>query len=113
MRIEAKCLLYDIQQAADRIAEFTESVSLADYQNSALIQSAVERQFEIIGEAVNRLSDIEQTLANRFSERRRIIDFRNRLIHGYSIIDNRTAWNVIQNNLPILAREVETLMHEE
>ncbi|MYC08054.1 MAG: DUF86 domain-containing protein [Chloroflexi bacterium] len=112
MQVEAKCLLFEIQQAAGHIVEFTQGVSFADYQNSALIRSAVERQFEIIGEAVNRLSDIDETLSNRINERRRIIDFRNRLIHGYSVIDNRTVWDVIQSNLPILAREVETLMRE-
>ena len=113
MQIETKSLLYDIQQAAGSIAEFTEGVSLADYLNNLLIRSAVERQFEIIGEAINRLSQIDSYAASRITAHRQIVNFRNQLIHGYSVVSDQAVWDVIQNNLPILAREVETLMREE
>ena len=112
MRVEIKSVLYDIHTDANRIREFTQGASFADYQNNAMMRSAVERQFEIIGEAVNRLSDINPDLAYRISERRRIIDFRNQLIHGYFVVDDRVVWDVIQAKLPILEREIVALLPE-
>lgn len=91
MQIEAKSVLYDIQLAVSRIQEFTRNANFTDYQRNVMMRSAVERQFEIIGEAVNRLSDINPRLAHRITERRRIISFRNQLIHGYFVIDDRVV----------------------
>ena len=71
-----------------------------------MMRAAVERQFEIIGEAVNRLSDLNSDLAQRISERRRIINFRNQLIHGYFVVDDRVVWDVIQTKVPVLASEI-------
>ena len=113
MQIEAKCLLFDMQKSIGLIEEFTKDVSFDRYRNNAMMRSAVERQFEIIGEAVNRLSKLDRELASRISARRRIINFRNQLIHGYSVVDNRAVWDVIQTDLPTLAREVKTMMSEE
>jgi uncharacterized protein with HEPN domain len=84
MRLEAKKYLYDIQQAADLLAAFTEGKSFADYQGDAMLRAAVERQFEIIGEALAELARLDESLAAGISEYRRIIAFRNILIHGYA-----------------------------
>ena len=108
MQIEAKSVLYDLQLAVSRIQEFTRDANFADYQRSVMTRSAVERQFEIIGEAVNRLSDIDADLACRITERRRIINFRNLLIHGYSVVDDRLVWDVIQTRLPILTERLQS-----
>ncbi len=80
MQLEAKKYLYDIQQAAGRIAEFTAGKRLEDYRSNAMLRAAVERQFEIIGEA--QLARLDERLVARISEHRRIIAFRNILIHG-------------------------------
>ena len=112
MEIESKSILYDIQQAVNLISQFTLDAGFSDYENNAMIRSAVERQFEIIGEAVNRLSEFNPGLAHRISERRRIINFRNQLIHGYSVVDDRVVWDVIQTKLPILAEEVRTMLQD-
>ena len=112
MRIEAKCILYDIQLAISRIQEFTHDANLTDYQRNAMMRSAVERQFEIIGEAINRLSKIAPEPASRITARRRIVNFRNQLIHGYFVVDDRAVWDVIQTHLPTLASEVEALLQE-
>ncbi len=96
MRLEVKKYLYDIQQAAEFIASFTAGKAFADYEADALLRSAVERQFEIIGEALARLARLDETLASRISEYRRIIAFRNILIHGYADIDHRIVWDIIE-----------------
>ena len=112
MQIEAKSILYDIQLAVSRIQDFTRDVNFSDYQGDVMMRPAVERQFEIIGESVNRLSDINPRLDHRITERRRIIIFRNQLIHGYFVIDDRVVWDVIQTKLPVLAREVTEFLNE-
>jgi uncharacterized protein with HEPN domain len=110
MRLEAKKYLYDVQQAAARIAEFTAGKQFEDYQSSAMLRAAAERQFEVIGEALAQLIRLDASLSARISEHRRIIAFRNILIHGYADVDDRLVWDVIQAKLPVLRREVEQLL---
>jgi uncharacterized protein with HEPN domain len=96
MRLEAKKYLYDIQQAAERIAEFTDRKGFEDYRSDAMLRGAVERQFEVIGEALAQLIRLDETLATRITEHRRIVAFRNTLIHGYANVDDRVVWDVVQ-----------------
>lgn len=111
MRLEAKKYLYDIQQAALRIAEFTSGKRLEDYRTDPMLRSAVERQFEIIGEALAQLAKVDDALVRRISEHRRIIAFRNILIHGYAELDDRLVWDIIESKLPILRSETEALLN--
>ena len=110
MRLEAQKYLEDIRQAIELLSQFTQGKTFADYSRDALLRSGVERQFEIIGEALNQLSTIDPTTVDRISEHRRIIAFRNILIHGYSAIDDKVVWDIIETKLPVLHREVETLL---
>jgi uncharacterized protein with HEPN domain len=103
-------LLEDIRRAAELILQFVHGRSLSDYTQDALLRSAVERQFEIIGEAVNRLTKADTALAAQLSGQRQIISFRNILIHGYDIVDHDVVWDVVQNDLPVLKAEVEKLL---
>lgn len=112
MRLEAKKYLYDIQQAAARIADFTAEKEFEQYRTDAMLRAAVERQFEILGEALAQLARLDDVLASRISERRRIIAFRNILIHGYADVDDRLVWDVVKTKLPALRREVDALLAE-
>jgi len=78
-----------------------------------MLRSAVERQFEIIGEALTKLAKVDQETAALISEHRRIIAFRNILIHGYAQIDDRLVWGVLDAKLPTLSLEVKKLLDEE
>jgi uncharacterized protein with HEPN domain len=111
MQLEAKKYLYDIQQAAGRIAEFTTGKRLEDYRGNAMLRAAVERQFEIIGEALARLIRLDETFAACITEHRRIVAFRNILIHGYADVDDRLVWDVVEAKPPVLRREVEALLN--
>jgi len=112
MRLEAKKYLYDIQQAAERIAEFTARKEFQDYRNNAMMRGAVERQFEIIGEALTRLLRVEESLATRITEYRRLVASRNILIHGYADVDDRIVWDVVETKLPVLRKEVQAILAE-
>ena len=70
-------------------------------------------EFEIIGEAMTRLAGVDEELVGRITQYRRIIAFRNVLIHGYADVDNRLVWGVVELNLPTLAKEVDALLQEE
>ena len=112
MRLEARKYLYDIQRAVDLLVDFTSQKTFADYQADVLLRSAVERQFEIIGEAMTHLARTDESATARISHHERIIAFRNILIHGYADVDDRLVWDVLEHNLPILTREVDALLSE-
>ena len=77
MKDEIRKNLIDILQAAEEIQRFTHKMNFKEYQNSVITQGAVERDFEIIGEALSRIKRIDEELLERISERHRIIGFRN------------------------------------
>ncbi|UCH26532.1 MAG: DUF86 domain-containing protein [Trueperaceae bacterium] len=104
--------LEDIRDATAFILEVTRSKTLEDYRDDRILRQAVERNFEIIGEAVRRLDQHDPHTAARLSDYRRIIAFRNVLIHGYDLVDHALVWEVITNQAPILVSEVEALLHE-
>jgi uncharacterized protein with HEPN domain len=110
MRLEAKKHLYDIESALRLLAEFTANKSFADYAGDALLRAAVERKFEIVGEALVKLAKFDEDLAARISEYRRIIAFRNILIHGYADVDDQLVWDILETKVPVLRREVEALL---
>ena len=75
-----------------------------------MLRAAVERKFEIIGEALSKLSKDDSAIASRISEHARIIAFRNILIHGYAEIDDRPASDILENKPPSLQQEVDELL---
>ena len=91
------------------IAEFTLGKSFRHYQQDGMMRAAVERPFEIIGEALNQLLQQEPRLASEISNAPRIIAFRNRLIHGYASISSEIVWGVVETGLPVLIEETERL----
>lgn len=109
-RLEVRKYLYDIQQAAKRIQTFTRSCSLSDYEANAMLRSAVERQLEIVGEAIGRLLRQEPGLEAAISQARRVVGLRNRLIHGYADISNDIVWAIATIDVPRLLAEVTTLL---
>ena len=112
MEIEIRGHLWDIRDAAKLILESTAEISLEDYEENQLLRSAVERQFEIIGEATRRLANNDITIAEQITDYKTIIGFRNRIIHEYDNITNRTVWEIIQHNLPTLLTEVTNLLEK-
>src|SRR5436309_2355923 len=106
MTVATKKLLLDVREAGESILQHTAGKNLAEYSADRFFRRAVEREFEIIGEALNRLERLDPETANRISELRRIVDFRNRIIHGYDTVDDAVVWGTVEGHLPILIREV-------
>jgi uncharacterized protein with HEPN domain len=108
----SRALLYDIQQAGALVEHFISGKPFDDYVADPLLRSGVERQLEIIGEALNQLAKLDPDEAARITDYRRIIALRNILVHGYARIDHRVIWNIIERSLPALRREVNALMRQ-
>jgi len=104
-----KCL-YDIKIAAEEIDSFfeTESRDFENYKGNSLLKRAIERNLEIIGEAMNRIlkEDPDFNLENA----KRIIGLRNQIIHGYDTVSDESIWGIITNHLPKLKTEVDSLI---
>ena len=112
MRLELAKYLYDMQHAAASLAAFIEGRTWSDYERNAMLRAAVERQFEIIGEALAQLAKRDPDMAARISEYQRVIAFRNVLIHGYAEVDNRLVWDLSQTRLPKLRQQVDELLQK-
>ncbi len=106
---EIKTWLYDILNAIVEIESFFDDMpkEFAKYQNDLRTKRAVERNIEIIGEALSRILKRDKTIVILNS--RKIIDTRNRIIHGYDPVSDDVIWGIVIRHLPILQTEVEKL----
>ena len=102
--------LTDILDASRFILQSTLTASGEQYDVDRLLRNAVERNFEIIGEALNRLRREDPDVVRHIGDFERIIAFRNLLAHGYDMLDHKQVWKVIQHDLPRLVTDVEALL---
>ena len=101
--------LFDIQSSISLIESFIQDIDSFDkYQKDIKTQSAVERQLAIIGEVVSKLKQVDANFT--LNNAKKIIDFRNRLIHSYDNIDNSIVWVVIKRHIPLLKKEIESYL---
>jgi len=112
MQDNIKKYLYDILVSAKSIFDYLgEKRDFTVYENDKLLRRAVEREFEIIGEATNRILKIDENFSIENAER--IVSLRNYVIHGYDKVDNVIIWGIISRDLPKLKKEVEKLLNNE
>lgn len=112
MRHKAPKLLEDIRDSATFIQEAVASLTLDAYARDRIRRQAIERNFEIIGEALNRLSRVDPQVSRRIGPAPQIISFRNILIHGYDVVDHEVVWEIIRHELPELLKRVQQLLDE-
>lgn len=110
---DPRTYLWDARRAAQHIQVFIEARTWNDYATDALLRSAVERQFEIVGEALNRLRQTDEALAMKVPDIARIVAFRNLLIHGYASIDDRLVWDTAIDRVAPLIETLRHLLGEE
>jgi uncharacterized protein with HEPN domain len=110
MRREALKRLHDALEAIEAIERFIENCTLDRYLDTELIQSAVERKFEIIGEALKRAQEADTSVLDVIPDLRRIVGTRNRIIHVYETVDQLILWDAIQNDLPGLKASLRVVL---
>ncbi len=109
MKLEIRKFLYDIKESIESIENFLgDKRDFNIYIADKMLRRAVEREFEIIGEAMNRIEKYDFTID--ISSKKQIINMRNRVIHGYDKIDNEIIWGTIVRHLPKLKQEIESLL---
>ena len=105
-----KKYLYDIIDCCQFLLDFTEGKTVNDYKNDRAFRSAVERELQIIGEAITQLDGVSPETADQISEHRNIIGFRNVLVHGYANLNPETVWNVVTDKLGVLLEQSRSLL---
>lgn len=108
MKNEIKKFLYDIKESIDSIESYLgDKRDFKVYQNNKMLRRAIEREFEIIGEAMTRIVKLDEKI--NISTKKQIINMRNRVIHGYDKIDDAIVWGTIVRHLPVLKKEIQNL----
>ena len=110
MQRDPRAFLWDVREAALAIQSFTQGMDAMAFENNELVQAAVERKFEVIGEALNQLSKLDASMAAQLPDLPHVVAFRNQLIHGYATVNPRTVWGISRKSLPNLITAVQGLL---
>lgn len=104
--------LYDLKIAIEEVDLFFEERPkiYSEYKNDLILRRAIERNLEIIGEAMNRI--LKEAPDFRIENTRKIIGLRNQIIHGYDSVSDESIWGIVINHLPNLRSEVDKLINE-
>ena len=109
MKIEIKKYLYDILTSINSIEEYLEGKrDFFEYKKNKLLRRGIEREIEIIGEAMNKILVIQPDC--RIENARKIVNTRNWVIHAYDSVDDIVIWNIVSNHLPKLKIEIDNLL---
>jgi len=110
MPCDARAYLADIVESCDAIESAVDGLDLRQYLENRLVRSSVEREFIIIGEAIVVLSRKSPDEYAAITKALRIVDFRNRLTHEYSTVDDEFVWAIVAHDVPVLRAECQTLL---
>jgi len=110
MHADARKLLWDALQAAERVARFTRGKTFDEYLIDELLRSGVERQLAIVGEALAQLRRIDPATAGSIPALPRVIGFRNVLVHAYASVDSRVVWGIVEADLEPLRLSLGALV---
>jgi len=112
MKREIKKYLFDIKTSIDSINEYLgESRDFFEYQENKLLRRGIEREIEIIGEAMSKILNLDPNI--QIVNARKIVDTRNWVIHGYDKVDDVVIWGIVSNHLPKLKVEIEEILKKE
>jgi uncharacterized protein with HEPN domain len=112
MDIKIQVWLLDIKVCIEEIFEFFgDKRDFIEYQNDKMRKKAIERNLEIIGEAMNRILKIDANFP--LDNAKKIVGTRNRIIHSYDNISDEVIWTIIVRELPLLKKQVDELITEE
>ena len=93
--------------------DFTSDAAFREYEEDLMLRSAVERQLEVIGEALGQAASEEAGLEREIPAIPRIVALRNRVIHGYDSVDDEIVWDIVQTNIPSLHRQLKRVLSEK
>jgi uncharacterized protein with HEPN domain len=106
----ARDCLNDIVANVEELLRFVGGMTFEQYQTDRKTQAAVERKFEVIGEALNRLARVDAEILSEIRNYRSIISFRNILAHGYDSVEDRVVWGIIEHDLSQLRSDAAAFL---
>lgn len=107
---DLKLYLWDMYRAGTDILTFTNEKNLQDYLSDSLVRAAVERKFEIIGEALAQARELYPEIREAFDDHKEIVALRNRVIHGYFSVQDTLIWSILKVYLPPLLVRIEAIL---
>lgn len=107
---DPKKYLYDIINCSEFVLQLAKDKTVEDYKNDRVFRSALERELQIIGEAMLQLDRVSPETVEEISEHRNIIGFRHVLVHGYDSLDPDTVWNVVETKIALLLKQTKALL---
>ena len=111
MKPDIKKYLFDVNVSITSIFEYLgDNRDFTKYLNNKQLRRAVEREIEIIGEAINKA--LKQDPDLKIDNARRIVDTRNWVIHGYDKVDDVIIWGIVVNHLPKLQQEIQAYLQD-
>jgi uncharacterized protein with HEPN domain len=110
MQPELRERLTHVLDAGEMILEFTAGKTFDEYDKTRLLSAATEREFMIVGEALREAARVDPTIRTRITSFRRIVDFRNVIVHDYATVYNEGVWRIIEEHLPLLLTEVRAIL---
>lgn len=110
MRPEGRKHVFDMISAVRAVTQFAEGKTRKDYETDLLLRSAIERQLQILGEALIRLRRVDPESVDQISRAREIVGFRNVVVHAYDQVSESVVWSIVEHYLPPLLRELQTLL---
>jgi len=103
----------DAIRACEQISQFVHGMTEADFYADDKTKAAVERKIEIIGEAFNRLKNIDDSKLSTIDNWREIIGFRNVIAHGYDVVEDNIIWESIKNDVPLLLNQLKEIQNNQ
>ena len=113
MRREVRAYLWDAREAASAALQFVHGKTRDDYGRDLLLRSGVERQLQIVGEALNQFAKHDPAAASEIPDLSAIVGFRNVLVHGYAQVNDDRVWDIVGQSLPVLLARLETLLRRK
>ena len=107
-----KTYLYYIINCSEFVLQLTKDKTVDDYKNDRIFRSALERELQIIGEAMLQLDRMSPEMVEKISEHRSIIGFRHVLVHGYDSLDPETVWNMVETKIALLLEQAKELLQQ-
>ena len=113
MPYDVRKSVWDAAEACRKIQEYTAEHTLETYRQNSRDIHAVERNLGILGEAFNRIDNADPSFRNRLPEMGEIIGMRNRLIHGYDVVNDVVVWRTVKENIPLLMAKLDAWLNEQ
>lgn len=110
MSHKAEKYLFDMLSSCEFLIDFTADKTIDNYIKDRAFRSALERELQIIGEALIQLEKVAPDIASKIPGYQNIIGFRHVLVHGYATLDPATVWNVVETKLENLEKEIRSLL---